>query len=39
MYQSLIWLGVFGDDARRLRAAADSEDVKRLPDALVDRVG
>jgi hypothetical protein len=38
MYQSLIWPAVLGDDPRRLRAALDSEDLKRLADALVDGV-
>src|SRR5690348_1082520 len=38
MYQSLIWLGILGDDARRLRTARDSKDVERLADALIDRM-
>jgi hypothetical protein len=38
MYQSLIWVFVAGDDARRLRAPLDTEDAKRLPDPLIDSV-
>jgi hypothetical protein len=38
MYQSLIWAFVLRHDARRLRAALDAEDLKRLPDALIDGV-
>jgi hypothetical protein len=36
MYQSLIWPGVAGDEARGLGPALDSKEVKRLADALVD---
>jgi hypothetical protein len=36
MYQSLIFAAVAGDEARRLRPPLDSEDLKRLADALVD---
>jgi hypothetical protein len=39
MYQSLIWLAVLLDEARRLAAPRDPQDMKRLPDPLVDRVG
>jgi hypothetical protein len=39
MYQTLIWPAVLGDEAGCLRAALDAERVKRLADALVDRVG
>jgi hypothetical protein len=35
MYQSLIWAAVLPDDARRLVAPLDAEDVKRLADPLV----
>jgi hypothetical protein len=38
MYQPLIWLGILSDDPRRLGAAADSEDLERLTDSLVDGV-
>jgi hypothetical protein len=38
MYQSLIWVFVAGDDARRLCAPLDTEDAKRLPDPLIDGV-
>jgi hypothetical protein len=38
MYQSLIWSLVLGHDASRLGAPLDAEDLKRLSDALVDRV-
>jgi hypothetical protein len=35
MYQSLIWWSVLVDQARRLAAAVNTKDLKRLPDALV----
>jgi len=38
MYQSLIWVGILGDDARRLRSASHAEDLERQPNALVDRM-
>jgi hypothetical protein len=38
MYQSLIWSGILSDDPGRLRPALDAEDLKRLADALIDRV-
>jgi hypothetical protein len=38
MYQSLIWRGILRHDPRRLGAALDSENLKRLADALVDGV-
>jgi hypothetical protein len=38
MYQTLIWPAVPGDDARRLGASFDAEDVKRLANPLVDGV-
>jgi hypothetical protein len=38
MYQSLIFVVILLDDARRLRPALDREDVERLADALVDGV-
>jgi hypothetical protein len=39
MYQSLIWIFVAGDDARRLRPPLDTEDAKRLTNPLIDRMG
>jgi hypothetical protein len=39
MYQTLIWPAVLGYDARSLGAALNAEDMKCLPDALIDRVG
>ena len=38
MYQSLIFAAVLRDEARRLGAAFDAEDLQRLADALVDGV-
>jgi hypothetical protein len=38
MYQSLIWAAVAGDDARRLAAPLDAEDLERLAYALIHRV-
>ena len=38
MYQSLIWSAVLRDEARRLGAALDAEDLERLADALIDGV-
>jgi len=38
MYQSLIGATVLGNDARRLSAAGNAKDCKRLADALVDGV-
>ena len=38
MYQSLIWLGVLRDDARRLGSALDTQGLKRAADSLVDGV-
>ena len=38
MYQPLIWPAVLGDDARRLGAPLDAEDLERQADALVDRM-
>jgi hypothetical protein len=38
MYQSLIWAGVLSNDARCLLARVDTEDLKRLPHALIDGV-
>jgi hypothetical protein len=39
MYQSLIWPAVLRDQARRLSAAGNAENLQRLADSLVDRVG
>ncbi|HJU76615.1 MAG TPA: hypothetical protein VJ597_01620 [Sphingomicrobium sp.] len=38
MYQSLIWPGISGNEPSRLGSALDSENMKRLANALVDRV-
>lgn len=38
MYQTLISLGVLGDDPRGLRPPLDAEDLQRLSNALVDGV-
>jgi hypothetical protein len=38
MYQSLIWPTVPRDEARRLGAPFNAEDLQRLADALVDGV-
>jgi len=38
MYQSLIWPAVLGNEARRLAAALDAQDMERAANALVDRV-
>ena len=37
MYQSLIWAAVLGNEARRLAAALDAQDMERAANALVDR--
>jgi len=39
MYQSLIWAAVLRDEPRRLGAPLDAENLQRLADSLVDRVG
>jgi hypothetical protein len=39
MYQSLIWPAELRHDTRRLRAALNAKDLKRLADALIDGVG
>jgi hypothetical protein len=38
MYQSLIWPAVLRYEARGLGTAFNAEDLKRLADALIDRV-
>jgi len=38
MYQTLIWSAVLGDEASSLSAALDAERMKRLADALINRV-
>jgi hypothetical protein len=38
MYQTLIWAAVLGDEARRLGASFDAEDVEGDADSLVDGV-
>ena len=38
MYQSLIWAGTLGNDARGLAAALHAKDVQRPPNALVHGV-
>jgi hypothetical protein len=36
MYQSLIWPAMLSHDPRGLRSPLDAEDMKSLPDPLID---
>jgi hypothetical protein len=38
MYQSLILRGMLGNEPSRLRTPLNAEDLKRLPNSLVDRM-